>query len=171
MANRRFRNLEQKLHSELLSSFPTIKEVITDEKVEGYRHVAITVYDHWLSEKEAFEEFKEMSAEKQKINDDKLHSFICGLTSNYESYLAKFIGRNKKRKVSFRAFNSEVAKNRTLKPLSYLASNVRRFIIIIPSLELIYMEGWDFTHHVYLKNDALIGALKMEAMKSNVYVL
>lgn len=171
MANRRFRNLEQKLHSELLSSFPTIKEVITDEKIDGYRHVAITVYDHWLSEKEAFEEFNEMSAEKKRLNDDKLHSFICNLTSKYESYLVKFIGRDKKRKISLRAFNSEIAKNKTLKPLSYLASNAHRFIIVIPTLELIYMEGWDFTHHVYLKKDASIDDLKMEAIKSKVYVL
>lgn len=106
MTNRRYKNIDKKLHASLLASFPTIKEVISDENIDDYRHVAITVWDHWLSEQEAAEEFGDLLLEKEKLHNEKLHAFVCDLTSTYPSYLVKFAGPYKKRSVCLKTFTS-----------------------------------------------------------------
>jgi hypothetical protein len=170
MANRRFQSLDRKTQANLINCFPDLAAITSNESTGNYQQVAITVYDHWLSEEDAYKELNDISIEKQKINDAKLHSFVCSLTSNFESYLVKRVGRYKQH-ITFRAFTSPSAKNMALSPLPYLASSSHRFMFVIPSLKLIYVEGLDFTHHAYLKNQASIGALKAEAEKAGVYVL
>lgn len=171
MANRRFHNLDRKTQDSLINCFPGLAAIASNESTGDYQQVAISVYDHWLSEEEAYKELNDVPIEKQKIYDAKLHSFVCSLTSSFESYLVKRVGRYKQH-VTFRAFTSTSAKNMTLRPLPYLTSSANRFMFVIPSLKLIYVESWDFTHHAYyLENQAPIAALKAEAEKAGIYVL
>lgn len=170
MNNRRFQALDKNIQSKLMVLFPKLSVIINNENTHDYQQVAITVFDHWLTEDEAVKELNDVPIEKQKIYDARLHSFVCGLTSTFESYLVKSVGRHKQH-VTFRAFKSDEAKRRTLVPLSYVASRLHRFIFVVPALQLIYTEGWDFTHHAYFIDNTSLEALKAEAAKAGVYVL
>lgn len=170
MSNRRFMAVDKSVQSRLEEAFPDLSEVIENNPVNRYKTASITVFDHWLSEEEAATELGDVLPEIEKEYDARLHKFISGLTSKFETYFIKRVGKNKKR-ITFRAFTSEPAKDKTLTPLPWTASNRSRFILVIPSLELAYFEGWDFTHHVHLKNMSVIAVLKEEAAKAGVYVL
>lgn len=170
MNNRRFQALDKNYQSKLMESFPKLSAIINNESKHDYQQVAITVFDHWLTEDEAVKELNDVPIEKQKIYDAKLHSFVCGLTSTFESYLIKCVGRHKEH-ITFRAFKSDDARRRTLVPLNYFASHRHRFIFVVPALQLIYTESWDFTHHAYLRDSASLKVLREEAAKVGVYVL
>ena len=170
MSNRRFIAVNKSDQSRLEDEFPELLEIIENNQVDGYKKASITVFDHWLSEEEADAELNNIPPGIEKTYDARLHSFICSLTSRFETYLIRCVGKNKK-EITFRRFSSEYAKNRTLTPQPWIASNHSRFMLVIPSLELAYFEGWDFTHHVYLKNTRTIAILKEEASKAGVYVL
>ncbi len=80
----------------VIKCFPGLATIASNESTDGYQQVAIAVYDHWLSEEEAYKELNDVPIEKQKINDAKLHSFVCRLTSSFESYLVKRVGNRRR---------------------------------------------------------------------------
>jgi hypothetical protein len=170
MNNRRFKVVDKPTQTRLVHCFPQLGEILSYEGYSNYQHLSVTVYDHWLSEENAFLQLNNMPIEKQKIYDARLHSFVCNLTGNFESYLVKRVGRHKKN-ITFRAFTSRMAREDALRPQPYLVGDRNRFTFVIPHLKLIYIESCDFTHHVYLRDSASIDTLKNEAEKSGVYVL
>lgn len=170
MPNRRFQNLEKHAQASLISDFPGLSAILSDGFATGYQQVAISVYGHWLSEDEACEGLGDTSIEMQKTNDSRLQSFVCSMTSSHESYLVKRVGRYK-RNITFRRFRSAPDRNITLTPSHYMLGHASRFSFVVPSLSLVYVEGWDFTHHVYMKDPSSIEVLKAEAERAGVYVL
>ena len=65
-----------------------------------------------------------------------------------ECYLVKLRGRRRER-VTDRKFISEEGAVRTLKPEEHNVGDNWRFVLYFPGLKAIYLEGSDFTHHVY----------------------
>ena len=115
---------------------------------DGISHISISIFDHLLSLDEARSMLTNVDDFTRSENDQKLHKFVCTLTSQFDSYLVKFNGR-RHNNISFRAFTSDGAREKTLLPQHYEVGDKWRFVLAIPELEALYFEGDDFTHHFY----------------------
>ncbi|MBE9399690.1 hypothetical protein IOQ59_20695 [Pontibacterium sp. N1Y112] len=167
---RKFRRLSETESSSLNALFPCINELYAKEDLCGYKHLSISVFDHWLSQKEAIEEIDNVSSEKEDSNDRKLYDFCCALASKNECYLIKLLGR-KKDVVTFREFSSQESRQKCLEPMAYNYGSHGRFVLVFPKMELIYFEDWDFTHHIYYKDPDKLEGLREQVDKYEIYIL
>ena len=170
MNNRHFISLPRERQAQLKAQFPELRELAEEGSANGVQHIAVSVFDHWLSVDEAIAEIDEVSLDSQRVNDAKLHAFTCGLASRSQCYLVKFKGRHHQH-ATFRAFTSDSARNRWLTPLPYNIGDKWRFQLVFPQLEMVYFEGSDFTHHIYLKHSIGQRVVEEAAIGSGVYVL
>jgi len=167
---RRFKNVKTEKKIQLDKEFSNILKTYGDDTSGKYECLTISVFDHCLSLEEAIEQIDNVSKNDEKSHDNKLFEFCKKFTLNEECYLVKLKGMDKS-KVTYREFTSTTARNETLRPQSYLASNVYRFVLVLPELESVYFEGWDFTHHLYYKNEEKLKHF-MRIMKENdLYII
>ena len=148
---RRFVALPKEDQDRLAEQFATLPRLIAAEEVGNYQHQAVSVFDHILSVEEAKTQLDDIDPSHAARHDTRLHEFACTLSARSDCYLVKLKGRRKKGRLTFRAFTSAEAKERSLLPLPYMVSDHFRFILVFPSLDLVYLENADFTHHLYYK--------------------
>ncbi len=165
-----FRNVSFEKQIELQNQFSAIDELFDDYNKFGYKNASISVYDHWLTREEAEEQLDKISDALQIKHNIKLHSFCCNLTNEVTSYLVKFKGRYKN-KVVFKEFLSSSGREKSIIPLEYNYGDKWRFVIVFPSLNLVYFEGCDFTHHFYYRDKSGFKVIENIAKQSGVHVL
>ncbi len=66
-----FKIVDESLEKELLSIFQNIDKVLDMEETETYTQISISVFNHWLSEEEAFEQLNQVPAKEQQKRDAK----------------------------------------------------------------------------------------------------
>lgn len=167
---RKFKRLNKAESSRLNSLFPGIGRLYLKEETCDYKHLSISVFDHWLTQEEARKEIDHLTAEKERSNDKKLHDFCCVLASENECYLIKRLGIRKD-EVTFRSFISQQSCQECLEPMAYNSGSNGRFVLAFPEIECIYFEDWDFTHHIYYKNSEKLIGLREQVAKHEVYIL
>lgn len=170
MINRHFLSLPREQQRLLQAQFPELLELAEEGAAKGFYQLAVSVFDHWLSAEEAIAEIDEVSLGSQQGNNAKLAAFARHLASRNQCYLVKFKGRYRKQ-VVFKEFVSQEKRDRWLTPLPHDVGDNWRFLLVFPQLEMVYFEGSDFTHHIYLKEkngQRVIGAAAADA---GVYLL
>jgi len=167
---RHFKRVSKNLNAEILAVFPGILDLYEMSEINGYSKLSISVFSHWLSQNEAIDEIDEVSTYKIKKNNEKLHSFTVALIESTTCYLIKIIGL-KKDTVTFRELLSPLKLNKAILPTPHLIGDKWRFVLAIPSLEIIYFEGSDFTHHIYYKDIKKIEPIYSLVKNNELHVL
>ncbi|MBE7638340.1 hypothetical protein GUA87_15895 [Sneathiella sp. P13V-1] len=157
MLNRRFISVPKSQQKKLLSQFRGTFDAVdhwmgchcsTIEQAGLKSLLSVSVFDHCLRGDEAIAMLANVDDLTQHDHNMKLHKFACLLTSKHESYLVKLKGQ-KHDKVSFKKFTSESAREHVLIPKDYRTRDWERFVLAIPSLNVLYYESCDFTHHFF----------------------
>ncbi len=167
---RRFKNLPKNKQLELNSQFSKLRLLYECRESKAYKHLCVSVFDHWLSRDEAIKEIDNVTILDQRKRDHKLHDFCVKLAENYESYLVKPKGRTKSR-YTFREFTSSNALTNVLQPLPYNVGDKWRFTLVLPSIGVVYFEASDFTHYIYYKDYALLSSLEKLIKVNELHIL
>jgi len=162
---RKIKNISTYLQEKILGQFNGLKKVIMCEK-HNYTVNYLSVFDHWLNEEEA----------KVLINDNldydnRLHRFCSFLVEEYDTYAVRRRGRYKNKIVLSSFVNDEMATS-YVAPLNFMLPMKFRFILLVPELKLIYLEGSDYTHFLYSEDmDSVKSSLNEVAQKNNLFFL
>lgn len=104
---RNFINLCNTRQSELTKQFPSLLTLVCVEETTEYGYVAVSVFDHWLSQEEAVELLDNVSKDEQTRRNRLLYCFSKKLASTTEVINVKFRGKGIKSYPLFRGFTSE----------------------------------------------------------------
>lgn len=167
---RQFSATSKERQRSLSEQFSGLLELARSQCVPVTQHLLVSVFDHVLTSREAINELDSISSSQQAVHNALLHAFVCKLTESHDCYLVKFKGRYK-RCPTFRTFVSDDAKKRFLKPSPYKVSDNLRFVLVLPELDLVYFEGADFTHHLYIQSSDNAGLVEDIVRGSGLYLL
>lgn len=134
------------------------------EGQHSYIPVFISVFDHWLSEKESLD-VTLFSEKNKELYKDKLLSFYIQLYKMYEVFTyfeMNYTGR------SALEFSSEI------EYLDWVRLSLDEFIflrLLIPELQIIIDGGYDYTLPTFLTKDADRSKLETLVKKNGLYIL
>lgn len=159
----------------LLIHYGNNKEVL---KKYNYKWFYISVFDHWLSYDEAFEELHEhndithpksslLSAFNLELfQKTKVINFRPVGKRNYQQWYGR------KQKISFRKFLSfEKFKSIAGSPQKYLFPTYLYPHLVLPELQALYFPGKDLTHLLIYRNESLLQDFKKWMAEANLYML
>ena len=159
---RHFKIVDVPLEKELISIFKNISKVLEMEENETYSQISISVFNHWLSEEEAFEQLNQVSANKQLERNAKHFVFSELLIKKFKVF--GYIYLKKTEETRFVEFISD----REL--LKYMKQG-SRFYIVIPEIESIYTYGFDDTNHLYYKNKNVLEQIEPLIKHASLYLI
>ena len=161
-------NFEQKKYS---SMFENITEISSISSEHDYECVAVSVFDHWLSEDEALEKLDGADMKEEGRRKALFQAFHEEVIRTYEVFTYTLKGKHSKKRAVFRRFNGNEAAMSYLKPKDYRLPSHAYAKIVIPALECIYIEGGDYTGNVYFKNHHLAKHLIAIAKRNGLHSL
>ena len=161
---RKFINLNKSDQHKLSAQFPNLLELVSVEETLHYNYLAVSVFDGWLGA-EVFA-LDSPSEKEQKNRNDALFSFSNKLASETDIINFKISGKRNQWKPRFRGFTSNRAKIEYLKP-----SNKVNFKVVLPELGIVFLEGYDYTNVMYLKDLAFKAQIKQWATECGVYCI
>lgn len=167
---RNYRNLAESEQVKLREQFPDLLKLAQSEDTPNYHYLAVTVFDHWLSRDEANQLFENVPAQEQSRRNNALYTFSKKLASEADILSYKFCGRWANSKPKFRTFMSESFKLEYLAP-AIAEANKKFFNVVIPELAMVFMESWDDTNIIYLRDKSIKGKLVDWADECGVYIL
>ncbi|MDO6765345.1 hypothetical protein [Agarivorans sp. 1_MG-2023] len=168
---RKFQNLSQQEQAPLVELYPELEKVFSVEDTDKYRFMAISVFDHWLSEVEANKLLADVPEIEQRQRDKKFDSFSRVIAENTEVISFTFKGRRSKSRPVFRKFTSENSKAKYMESASNYVSNKYFFSVALPKLEALYFEGSDDTNVFYLRNERFVYLIETWANACGLYCL
>lgn len=145
-----FKNVSAELNVKLLKTYPKVLEIFDDIPVEGYDKKYISVFENWPNESQ----FSEAILNIEPLYD--LHrNFNKSLVREFDCKTIRFRGR-KKNQIKIKDFCSNESAYSYVSPSKYNINSKFYFNLVIPELEVIYLENSDLTNVVIYRNDALI---------------
>ena len=161
---RKFINLNKTDQHKLSMQFPDLLELVCVEETPHYKYLAISVFDDWLSS-EAFV-LDRPSPEEQKKRNNALFKFNKKLVSETSIINFKIVGKPSKWHPRFRSFTSNEAKIEYLKPNGFI-----NFKIVLPELGIVFLEDYEYTNVMYLKDESVKTKIEQWAGDCGVYCL
>ena len=139
-------------------------------KAEGVNVLAVSVFDHWLTEEEADHQLGEVTKEKQIERNRRHFSFLKRLVSETEVLSFRIAGR-RKTKIIFSKFVNIDQCLRHLAPILTASSVQDRISAALPELHALYIEGYDDTYYLYYREEQLIANFKSWVTDAGLFVL
>ena len=155
----------------MLELFPDIDKVINIENTDRYTYLAISVFDHWLSEKEANEYLSKVSEYEQELRNSKFRVFSKKIMENTSVVNFTLKGRGSRQRVLFRKFTSESGREEYMNGTLGALSSRRFFKVALPDIEALYFQGWDDTNIFYFLGERGVKEVKSWAAESGLYSL
>jgi len=168
---RRLQNFKKEQQILFINMFPELDKVVAIEETDKYRFMAISVFDHWLSEEESIQLLSGVSEEEQMLRDQKFDSFSKKIIESTEVINFTFKGRWAKSRPVFRKFTSEGSKQNYMKSASNFVSNNFFFKVALPEFDALYFESWDDTNIFYLRNEKHADLIETWANEYGLYRL
>ncbi|GLS24622.1 hypothetical protein [Marinibactrum halimedae] len=171
-AKRKILNCDKLKQKELREKYPFLYELECGENSGNLHDIAISIFDHWLSEDEAVNLLGDVSAGGEVESRVAPHrNFNHFLVSSYESFTYRFKGKLNHRYVVFKKFKTLGAAKDYVEPKIESVSNRYKFSLIIPELDAIYFEGDDYTNYLYSSNPNNLSLLLSKAQELGLYGL
>ena len=167
---RNYRNLAESEQIKLRGQFSDLLKLALSEDTPNYHYLAVNVFDHWLSRDEANQLFENVPAQEQSRRNNALYTFSKKLASEADVISYKFCGRWSSSKPKFRTFASEKVKLEYLVPALTKTSG-SFFKVVIPDFSMVYVESWDDTNVMYLRDVSIKGRLMILAKECGVHIL
>ena len=161
---RKFINLNKSDQHDLSIQFPDLLKLVSVEETPYYEYLAVSVFDGWLGA-ETFALDRPSEEEKEKRNDA-LFEFNKKLVSETSVINFKIVGKHTKWHPHFRGFTSKKAK------IEYLRPNEKiNFKVVLPEFGIVFIEGFEFTNIMYLKDISVKKQIEQWAHECDVYCL
>ena len=158
---RRFQNLPHAQQTILRRQFAWLLAVHDAQPLPpGVSGLAVSVFDHWLSEDEAREHLAHVPPAEQARRDGLHARFAQLVLAQTEALTYVWRGRRKDRAV-FRRF-TDVEAPRT---------GQRPFRLVLPAWQAVFLEGWDDTHSVFSTSPETVQQVKDCAAACGLFVL
>lgn len=141
------------------------------EKIPILSGVAISVFDHWLSEDESTDMLINNSIEEVGQRVEKHRSFSQFLVGNYSCLTYKFKGKLNHRIAVFKKFTSLESAKSIVDPEVKNLCNRYKFSLVIPELNALYFEGSDYTNYLYSDSFDGLSVLLNKAKELGLYSL
>ncbi|WP_444930353.1 hypothetical protein ACJJIF_00750 [Microbulbifer sp. SSSA002] len=168
---RKFSPLKPERQMLLMRQFPNLMEVDACEEDYGYAKIAISYFDHWLSESEACAAFSNVSLEESLNRKNKQLGFCRRLLEATEVLNFKVFGRPNNRRVKFRAFcDNDVALRYCSEAYDKFSSRFF-FKLVIPEYSALYYQGYDATNYIYCRGGEFSNRLRSLIYDSGLNVL
>lgn len=168
---KKYQNIEITYQTELVNEFGRVVQCYRESGLDEYQCVAVSYFDHWLSNSESKELLQNILIDEKKKRYGYHRKFCELLISQTEILSFKSLGR-KKENIKFRRFLS----NNYL--LEYLAPNALQnefgdysFLVLLPKLKMLYCGGFDSTNYFYSLSENNISFIEKLANESGLYVL
>ena len=162
---RKFVKIGQSKQMELEDEFPNLFDLVNAEQPADYVFLAVSVFDHWLSNEESLESLHLTPYEEQRRRNSNFNRFNNFLISNTEVVTFRFTGRNK-RKPSFREFISDNAKTLYLNH-----TDMGVYKVVLPAIKAVYLEGHDDTNYFFFRDLSYRTVIEEWASKAGLYCL
>ena len=167
---RKFKNLSNQEQVKLREQFIDLEKKLAQKDISEYTYLAISVFDHWLTREEFDSHLFNTSVEEQKLRNKALYSFSKNVVESTRVVNFKLCGLKSKQKPLFRSFTSEKAKLDYFLPV--IGSSGKSFFLsVLPDLNVIFIESWDDTNIMYLKDKSVKPLIEKWAAESGVYCL
>lgn len=167
---RRFRNLSKSRQKELSIQFPDLYKLVCFEETPHYSYLAVSVFDHWLTREEGSALLENVSEIEQEKRNSALYSFSRMIASETEVLNFKFSGKWRSCSPLFRSFSSEQAKLEYLKPAISVPEK-RFFQVLLPEFGAVFLENWDDTNILFLRDKSVEERVRTLATACGVYCL
>ncbi|MCH9691075.1 MAG: hypothetical protein K0U59_03250 [Gammaproteobacteria bacterium] len=168
---RKFISLKPPIYTVLQNQFPNIMEIDACEEGYGYTKVAISYFDHWLNEAEAYNAFSKVSF-KEAADRKNRHLELCRqLFISTEVLNYKILGRPSNRCVKFRAFSDNSVALKYCSNAYDKFSSAFFFKLVLPEHSALYYQGYDATNYLYYRKGELPHELRSLVFKSGLYIL
>ena len=168
---RRFQNFDKRKQHYFNEMFPDIEKVVAVEETDAYTYMAISVFDHWLGEEDSIKFLSDISKKEQENRDHKFYLFSKKLLENTEVINFTFKGRRVKSRPVFREFSSKEIKEQYLLKVPHNVCSNEFFQVALPQLEALYLESWDDTNVLYLRNTQHADVIESWANECGLYRL
>lgn len=168
---RRLQNFDKQHQALFTSMFPELDKVVAVEYTNKYRFMAVSVFDHWLSEDESDQLLSAVSEKEQILRNQKFDLLSNKIIQSTEVINFTFKGRLAKSRPVFRRFTSEESKKDYMQSASNFVSSNFFFKIALPELEALYFESWDDTNIFYLRNKQHADLIETWANECGLYRL
>ncbi|GLQ32702.1 hypothetical protein [Litoribrevibacter albus] len=167
---RRFKSLPEDDQAKLRDQFLDIEKAIAVEETPVYTYLAISVFDHWLTRSEFYEHLVDVSDKEQDIRNQALYSFSKKVISETQVLNFKWARSKGKQIVKFRDFTSREAKFEYFLP-AVSESDKNFFQSVLPDLGIIFLENYEDTNIMYLKDISVKPKIEKWASESGVFCL
>lgn len=168
---RKWINLDRKKQESLKLLFPNLLGVNRCDENHGYEKIAISIFDHWLSNDEGNLLLQNVSKEEQKRRDNLHFLFNKSLVADTETYTFSFKGKWSKKHPVFKSFRDTKYLHEYVKPNDNYISSRFYFRLALPEMNALYFEGSDDTNYLYFKDKSLLADFLKLVEASGLYVL
>ncbi len=164
---RAFRNVSKGVQGSLKSLYSVLDNK-TNESIEDWQCVAITVFDHWLTREEFEQYFTNRSLDQQADIDLRWHLFHRLLAEDVSCYQYKY--RSVSRLIFKEPRNSSLFVRR-LSRFSVADADADALQLVIPEYRAVFVQGYDDTCSLYFECRESVKPLLHEIRKLGMYTL
>ncbi|HHX8443377.1 TPA: hypothetical protein ACVO0G_004810 [Vibrio diabolicus] len=162
---RAFRNVSKGVQGSLKSLYSVLDNK-TNESIEDWQCVAITVFDHWLTREEFEQYFTNRSLDQQADIDLRWHLFHRLLAEDVSCYQYKY------RSVSRLIFKEPRNSSLFVRRLSrFSVADADALQLVIPEYRAVFVQGYDDTCSLYFECRESVKPLFHEIRKLGMYTL
>lgn len=157
---------------ELLSAqFSDLLCLDRHENVLAYERLAFSVFDKWLNADEARELLNEVKSSEEKRRYELLNRVNIEIANTTECLTYEVVGDDASSRVNFIKLLGADALSNYFKQSNHSSSSRFHFKIVLPELDALYYEGFDFTNYLYYKDRRLVESLIESVQELGLHVL
>ena len=161
----KFKNTHIRRQKELRAQYPDLKMLEEVKETSSYSFVAVSLFDHWLSELEASQLLGNLISD-ELVRRNSLFTNLNRIIIEQTEVL-NFVRRgNYRNYYNFRHFSSDEVRNIYLEHRSH-----GNYQLVIPEFSLVYFEGYDDTNIFYLRDSSQRSIVEDWASEAGLYTL
>lgn len=153
--------------TDIKKKLPNLQKLMQKEDTD-YQMIFVSVFDHWLTQNEFEPHIHTEDLKEILTRRNNLQNFIMGLFEMTPTYTWKI-----KRKKRFFIYPLETLEQILNKCniQSQHGETGQRYDIILPELQAVYSEEWDWTNIIWFRDKKLIQPIIELAEKCGLYIL
>lgn len=168
---RKLRNVPSQVQASLENTFPKISNIRYEDNSLLNQWLAISCFDHWLTEEE-HNLIDDVSSDEHYERRNQYFNFVEKLVNDYELFTFQLKGRpwNKKR-IQFKSFTNNTNAAEYLKSANYAYSRNAYPVVLIPSCEAVLYEQYDYTSILCFRDLNKVSSILESAESCNLHII
>lgn len=162
---RKFKNVTSDKFDDITNCFNSLHDVFLTESTDVYEQKFISVFNEWPKPEKFID-----SLVNESIFYERHRRFNFFLVENYNCYTLRFKGRRKEQ-LSIKEFCSTESAKIYVQPSAYNVPGHCYFNLLIPEIQAIYFENFDFANCMLFLDNELINGVLSQCEKYDLFAL